>query len=174
MSTISTYFANLWAVEKDRENLEKYKTSNLDTIELIEEFAKKNVEKRADELSDTKAEARINAIKDKFELDTILNRTDAALLYIRHNEMLAVRKPNLILISHPKTLLKKIYLPSIIMQKSFFIFARMARFQPHFFHELTNEKSICRVSVLMLQNCSNTFCAEYRIILKEKIPNHRD
>ena len=91
MVTVSSFFDNTWAVEKDRDNLEKYKTSDLDTIELIEEFAKKNVEKRADELSDTKAEARFNAIKDKFELDTIKKVEDAFL--IKKGEQLSVSSP---------------------------------------------------------------------------------
>lgn len=71
MKTVSSYFNAPWAAKMDRDNREKYGTCDLDTIDLIETFAKKNVEKRADELSDTKAEARFNAIKDKFELDTI-------------------------------------------------------------------------------------------------------
>lgn len=91
MNTISGYFNTPWAYRKDMENMEKYGTCDLDTIELIEDFAKKNVEKRADELSNTKAEVRFNAIKDKFELDTI-KKTEKTFL-IKKGEQLSVSSP---------------------------------------------------------------------------------
>ncbi len=91
MSTISTYFANPWAVDKDRDNLEEYGTCDLDEIERIEAFAEKNVEKRSEEIADTKAEARFNEIKDKFELDTIKKVEEAFL--IKKGEQLSVSSP---------------------------------------------------------------------------------
>ena len=77
--TVSGYFNAPWAYQRDRENMEKYGTCDLDEIERIEAFAEKTVEKRADELSYIKAEARFDAIKDKFELD-IIRKTEEAFL----------------------------------------------------------------------------------------------
>lgn len=91
MKTVSSYFNAPWAYQKDRDNLKEYGTCDLDTIDLIETFAKKNVEKRADELSDTKAEARFNAIKDKFELDTIKKVEETFL--VKKGEQLSVSSP---------------------------------------------------------------------------------
>ncbi len=91
MNTASSMFNAPWAAKMDRDNREKYGTCDLDTIDLIETFAKKNVEKRADELSDTKAEARFNAIKDKFELNTI-KKVEQAFL-IKKGEQLSVSSP---------------------------------------------------------------------------------
>lgn len=91
MKTVSSYFNDPRAFKMDRDNQEKYGTSDLDTIDLIEKFANKNVEKRSEEIADTKAEARFNAIKGKFELDTIRKTKEAFL--IKKGELLSVSSP---------------------------------------------------------------------------------
>ncbi len=80
MGTVSSYFNAPWAYQKDRDNLKEYGTCDLDEIERIEAFNDKNVEKRAEELANEKAETRFNEIKDKFELDTIRKVEEAYLI----------------------------------------------------------------------------------------------
>lgn len=80
MVTCSNYFNAPWALERDRENEEKYGTCDLDTIELIEKYNDKTVEERSNQLADKKAEARFNSIKDDFELVTIKEAKKAFLV----------------------------------------------------------------------------------------------
>ena len=67
----SDMFPTPFGFQRDAENLEKYGTADLDEIELIEEFAKMNVEKKANEIADAKAEAKFHDQKDELELQTI-------------------------------------------------------------------------------------------------------
>ena len=91
MATCSSYFYDSWAFQRDRENIEKYGTSDLDVIELIEKYNDKKVEQRAEQLAEEKAEAHFDAIKNDFKL-AILKEAE---------EKFLVKKGNLISTSSP-------------------------------------------------------------------------
>lgn len=80
MNTCSSYFNAAWAIQKDRENLEKYGTCDLDVIELIKDFNDKNVEERSEQLAEEKAEAIFDQIKGDFRLATIKETNEAFLV----------------------------------------------------------------------------------------------
>ena len=79
MNTVSNAFDAPWAAQMDREHMDKYGTCDQDCIELIEEYAKKNIEKRATELANEKAEARFNTIKDEYRLNVIKEVNQASI-----------------------------------------------------------------------------------------------
>ncbi|MBO5343637.1 MAG: hypothetical protein J6A57_04240 [Ruminococcus sp.] len=91
MKAVSDFFDAPWAYQRDRENLEKYGTCDLDEIELIEEFAKKEIEKRSNEISDEKAEEKFNAKKDEFELQIIQKMNESFL--IKKGEEISTSSP---------------------------------------------------------------------------------
>lgn len=80
MNTCSSYFNAAWALQKDRENLEKYGTCDLDVIDLIKDFNDKNVEERSEQLAEEKAEAKFDQIKGDFRLATIKETNEAFLV----------------------------------------------------------------------------------------------
>lgn len=80
MNTCSSYFSNPLALQIDRENVEKYGTCDLDTIELIEKYNDKTVEERSDQLADEKAEARFDSIKEDLKLASIKEANEAFLV----------------------------------------------------------------------------------------------
>ncbi|MGN1087392.1 MAG: hypothetical protein ACI4Q5_10175 [Porcipelethomonas sp.] len=87
MVTCSDYFNAPWALKKDQENAEKYGTCDLDTIELIEKYNDKNVDARANQLADERAEERFNIIKENFRLE-IVKEANEAFLTKKGNEIL--------------------------------------------------------------------------------------
>lgn len=69
MSNCSENFNAPWARKMDRDNIEKFGTDDLDVIELIETYANKNVEAKAEVLSEEKAEEKFQDKKEEYCLE---------------------------------------------------------------------------------------------------------